>query len=181
MADNPFSILLPPSPLTAASPNINYSNEVLTPEKTTENKQEMINFTHVEDYSDPHDNSGPSNAFSDPFSSPSSLILYPLFKNDIKETKNKSRSSQKLNDSLTGDNTTDQDGDIMLPNAYSNSSSHPVPLASVHQTIKVKETVSIAGSKLKIGKKLANFMLVDDPGVAGHNTKPLDDRLSAGF
>jgi hypothetical protein len=33
----------------------------------------------------------------------------------------------------------------------------------------------------KIGGKLANFMLVDDPGVAGDNTKPLDDSFPAGF
>ena len=136
---------------------------------------------HDEYHSDPDNNSGPSNACSDPFPSPSSLILYPLFKNDIKETKNKSRSSQKLNDSLAGDNPTDQDGDIMLPNAYSDSSSHPVPAASVHQTIKAKEAVSIAGSKPKIGGKLANFMLFDDPGVAGDNTKPLDGSFPAGF
>ena len=108
-------------------------------------------------------------------------IPYPLFKNNIKEVlhiKNKSRNRQKLNDSLAGDNISDQDGDTMLPNMYSDSSSHPVPLASVHQTNKVKEAVSIAGSKSKIGEKLANFMLVDDPGVAGGNTKPLDDSFS---
>jgi hypothetical protein len=181
MADDPFSIPLPPSPLTAASPNINHSNIDFTPEKTTENGQEMIDFMHDEDYTDPDDNSGPSYACSDLFPSPSLLILYPLFKNDIKETKNKSRSSQKLNDSLAGDNPTDQDGGIMLPNAYSNSSSHPVLAALVHQTINDKDAVSIAGSKSKIGGKLANFILVDDPGVAGDNTKPLDDRFPAGF
>ena len=112
-----------------------------------------------------NNDSGPSNACSDLFPSPSLLILYPLFKNNIKENKNKSRSSQKLNDSLAGDSPTNQDGDIMLPNAYSNPSSYPVPMASVHQTIKVIEAVSIAGSKSKIGGELANFMLVDDPGV----------------
>ena len=180
MADNPFSIPLPPSPLTAASPNINHTNKVFTPEKTTENGQEMINFMHDEDYFDPDDVSGPSNACSDSFSSSSTLMLYPLFKNVIKETKNKSRNSQKLNDCLTGDNLSNQDGDIILANTYSDPSSHPVLLASVHQTNKVKETVSIAGSKSKIGEKLANFGLVDDPGVAGGNTKPSDDGFSAG-
>jgi hypothetical protein len=73
------------------------------------------------------------------FPSLSLLILYPLFKNDIKETKNKSRNRQKLNDSLAGDNFSDQDGNNMLPNAYSDPNSHPVLLASVHQTNKVKE------------------------------------------
>jgi hypothetical protein len=180
MSNDPFSILHPPSPLTAASPNINHTNKVLTPEKATENGQEMINFMHDEDYSDPNKDSGPSNACSDPFLSPSLLILYPLFKNDIKETKNKSRSSQKLNDSLAGDNLSDQDGDIMVPISYSNPSSHPVPVASAHQTNNVKEAVSIAGSKSQIGEILANFMVVDDPGVAGGNTKPLDDIFSAG-
>ena len=68
----------------------------------------------------------------------------------------------------------------MLLNSYSDPSSRPVPLTSVQQTIKAKEAVSIAGSKSKIGGKLANFMLVDVPGVAGDNTKPLDDRFSAG-
>ena len=34
------------------------------------------------------------------------------------ETKNKSRNRQKLNDSLAGDNFSDQDGDIMLPIAF---------------------------------------------------------------
>ena len=85
MADNPFSVPLPPSSPTAASPNIKHINKVFTPEKTTENGQKMINFMHDEDYSDPDNNSGPSNACSDPFPSPSLLILYPLFKNDIKE------------------------------------------------------------------------------------------------
>ena len=122
MADDPFSIPLPPSPLTAASPNITQTNEVSTPEKRTENGQEMINFMHDEDYSDPGDDSGPSNACSDPFPSPSLLILYPLFKNDITETKSKSRSSEKFNDSLAGDNPTDQDGNNMPPNKYSNPS-----------------------------------------------------------
>ena len=148
MADNPFSILLLSSPLTAASPNINHTNKVLSPEKTTENRQEIINFRHDEDYTDPDNSSGPSNACSDLFLSPSSITLYPLFKNDIKETKNKSRNRQKLNDSLAGENLSDQDGAIMLSNAYPNPSSHPVPLASVHQTNKVKEAVSIVGSKL---------------------------------
>ena len=113
-----------------------------------------------------------------------SLFAYPIstIQKNIKEvlhTKNKSRNRQKLNDSLAGDNLSDQDGDIMLANAYSDPSSYHVPLALVHQTNKVKETVSIAGSKSKIGKKLANFRLVDDPGVAGGNTKPSDERFSA--
>jgi hypothetical protein len=86
---------------------------------------------------------------------PSLLILYPLFKNDQKEVldaKNKSRNRQKLNDSFAGDNLSDQDADIILPNANPNPSPHPIPLASVHQANKVKETAPIAGLKLKIGK-----------------------------
>ena len=97
------------------------------------------------------------------------------------ETKNKSRNRQKLNDSLAGDNFSDQDGDIMLPIAFLDPSSHPVPLASVHQTNKVKEADPNAGSKSKIGKNLANFMLVNDPGVAVGNTKPLNESFSAGL
>ena len=50
----------------------------------------------------------------------------------------------------------------------------------MHQTNKVKEADPNTGSKSKIGKNLANFMLVDDPGVAVSNTKPLDDSFSAG-
>ena len=123
-----------------------------SPEKTTENGQEMINFMHDEDYSDPNNNSGPSNACPDPFPSPSLLILYPLFKNNIKETKNKSRNKQKLNDSLAGDNLSDQDGNIMLPSAYFDPSSRPVPLALVHQTNKVKGAIPITGPKSKTGK-----------------------------
>ena len=115
-----------------------------------ENGQEMIDFRHDEDYTNSDNNSGPSNAHSDSFPSPSLLILYPLFKNNIKETKNKSRNRQKFNDSFADDNLSDQDANIILPNANSNASPHPVPLASVHQTNKVKGAVAIAGLKLKI-------------------------------
>ena len=135
---------------------------------------------HDEHYTDPGNDSGQPNACSDLFPSPSSLILYPLFKNDIKETKNKSRNRQKLNDSLASDNILDQDGDIMLANAYSDPSAHPVLLAPVHQNNKDKGAIPITGSKSKIGGKLANFMQVDDPGVAGGNTKPSEDSFSAG-
>jgi hypothetical protein len=114
----------------------------------------MINFMHDEDCPDPDNNSGPSNASSDLIPFPSLPILYPLFINDIKETKNKSRNRQKLNNSLAGDNLSDQDGDIMLPISFFDPSSHPVLLASVHQNNKVKEAVPIAGSKSKIVKKI---------------------------
>ena len=99
MADDPFSIPLPPSPLTAASPNINHTNKVFTPEKTTENGQEMINFMHDEDYFDPDNNSGPSNACSDSFSyninivgisilAVDSVVLDPYYQFDILSTAN---------------------------------------------------------------------------------------------
>ena len=65
MADNPSSIPLPPSPVTAASLNINLSNKVLSPEKTMENGQEMIDFMHDEDYTNHDNGSGPSNTCSD--------------------------------------------------------------------------------------------------------------------
>jgi hypothetical protein len=122
------------------------------PTKTTENGHEMINFMHDEDYTDHNNNSGPSNTCTDLDPSPSLLILYPLFKNNIKETKNKSRNRQKLNDSLAGDNLPDQVDDVMLPYLHSNPSSHLALLASVHQTNKVNRAVSIAGSKSKVGK-----------------------------
>ena len=65
MVDNPSSILLPLSLVTAASPNINHTNKVLTSEKTTENGQEMIDIMHDEDYTNHDNDSGPSNACSD--------------------------------------------------------------------------------------------------------------------
>ena len=135
MADDFFSIPPFPSPLTAASPNINHTNKVFTPEKKTENRQEMIDFMHDEEYTDLDCYSAPSNACSDLVPSLTLLILYPLFKNDLKEvpnSNNKSRNRQKLNDSLAGDNLSDQDGNIMLPNVYFNPSSRPVPLTLVH-------------------------------------------------
>ena len=52
MADDPFSIPLPPSPLTAASPNTNLSNKVFTPEKEAKKGQEMIYFTYDEERSE---------------------------------------------------------------------------------------------------------------------------------
>ena len=87
MSDDPFSILHPPSPLTAASPNINHTNKVFTLEKTMEIRQEMIDFIPDEDYNNHDNDSVPSKTCSDLVPSPSLLILYPLFKNDIKETK----------------------------------------------------------------------------------------------
>jgi hypothetical protein len=111
----------------------------------------MINFMHDEDYPDHIDNSGPFNACSDSFSSPLCLSFIHYSKMTYRKPKNKSRSRQKLNDSFAGNNLSDQNGDIMLANVYSNPSYHHVPLASVHQTSKVKETVSIAGSKSKTG------------------------------
>ena len=159
MADDPFSIPLPPSPLTAASPNTNLSNKVFTPEKEAKKGQEMIDFTYDEEYTNVDDNSEASNACSDLVPSPSVLILYPLFKHDIKEapnSTNKSRNKQKLNDSLTSDNLSDQDGDIMLANAYFDPSSRPVPPALVPQTNKVKGAIPITGPKSKTGKNLAN-------------------------
>ena len=83
-----------------------------------------------EEFTNVDDNSEPSNACSDLVPSPSVLILYPLFKHDIKEapnSANKCRNKQKLNHSLASDNLSDQDGDIMLPNAYFDPNSHPVP------------------------------------------------------
>ena len=65
MADDPFSIPLPPSPLTAASPNTNLSNKVFTPKKEAEKGQEMIDFTYDEEYTYVDDNSEASNACSD--------------------------------------------------------------------------------------------------------------------
>ena len=180
MVDDPFSISFPPSLLTAATPNINHTIKVPTPEKTTENGQEMLKFIHDKDSTDPDNNSGPSNASSDLIPSPSLPIIYPLFINKIKETKNKSRNRQKLNDSLAGESLSDKDGDILLPIALLDPSSHPILLASVYQTNKVNEAVPIAGSKFKIGKKSANNMLVDDPGVAVGTIKPLDDSFPAG-
>jgi hypothetical protein len=155
MVDNPFSILLPPSPLTAASPNTNHTNKVFTPEKEAKKGQEMIDFMHDEDYTNLDNNSEPSNACSDLVPSPSLLILYPIFKHDINDapnSKNKSRNKQKLNDSLAGDNLSDQDGNIMPHNAYFDPSSHPVPLALVHQTNKVKGAIPIHVQSQKLGK-----------------------------
>ena len=103
MVDNPFSILLPPSPFSVAFVNINHTNKVLTPEKTIENEQEMIDFMHGEDYTYDNNDSLPSNMHSDLVLSLIMRIPYPLFKNNIKEVlhiKNKSRNRQKLNDSL---------------------------------------------------------------------------------
>ena len=85
-----------------------------------------------------------------------------------------------MNDSLAGESLSDKDGDILLPIALLDPSSHPILLASVYQTNKVNEAVPIAGSKFKIGKKSANNMLVDDPGVAVGTIKPLDDSFPAG-
>ena len=76
MADDLFSIPLPPSPLTAASPNLNHANKDLTPEKTMENGQEMIDFMYDEDYTNHDDNSVPSSACSDSNPLPYVLILY---------------------------------------------------------------------------------------------------------
>ena len=144
----------------------------------------MIDFMHDEECTNLDDNSEPSNACSDLVPSPSLLILYPLFKHDINDapnSKKKSRNKQKLNDSLASDNLSDQDGDIMLPNAYFDPSSCPVPLALVHQTNKVKGAIPITGPKSKTGKNLANSMLVDDPRVAADITKLSDDDFSAGY
>ena len=119
----------------------------------------MIDFMHDEECTNLDDNSEPSNACSDLVPSPSLLILYPLFKHDINDapnSKKKSRNKQKLNDSLAGDNLSDQDGNIMLPNAYFDPSSRPVPLALVHQTNKVKGAIPITDPKSKTGKNLAN-------------------------
>ena len=80
----------------------------------------MIDFMYDEEFTNVDDNSEASNACSDLVPSPSVLILYPLFKHDIKEapnSTNKSRNKEKLNDSLASDNLSDQDGDIMLPNS----------------------------------------------------------------
>ena len=176
----------PPSSslLTAASPNTNHTNKVFTPEKEAKNGQEMIDFMHDEEYTNVDNNSEPSNACSDLVPSPSLLILYQLFKYDINDapnSKNKSRNKHKLNESLAGDNLSDQDGNIMLPNVYFDPSSCPVPLALVHQTNKVKGAIPITGSKSKTGKNLANSMLVDDPRVAGDIIKLSVDGFSAGY
>ena len=88
IADNPSSILLPTSPLTAASPNTNLSNKVSTPEKELKKGLEMIDFMYDEEYTNFNDKSEPSNAHSDLVPSPPSTILYPLFKHDIKEVTN---------------------------------------------------------------------------------------------
>jgi hypothetical protein len=180
MADDPFSIPLPPSLLTAASPNINHTNKVSTPEKTTENGQEMINFMHDEDYSDPDNDSGSSNACSDPIPSPSLLILYPLFKNDIMETKNKSRSSQKLNDSLADDNPTDQVGDTMLPIEYSNPSSHHILVASVSASLTHThvEDYPMSASRTKIRGELTDSMLDKSASDGNNHTMLLDNYLN---
>ena len=62
MVDNPFSILLPPSPFSVAFVNINHTNKVLTPEKAMEDGQEMIDFMHDEDYTNHGSYSVPSSA-----------------------------------------------------------------------------------------------------------------------
>ena len=82
---------------------------------------------------------------------------------------------------MASDNLSDQDGDIILPNAYFDPSSRPVPPALVHQTNKVKGAIPNTGPKSKTGKKLANSMLVDDPRVAADITKLSDDGFPAGY
>ena len=69
----------------------------------------------------------------------------------------------------------------MLPNAYFDPNSRPVPPALVHQTNKVKGAIPITDPKSKTGKNLANSMLVDDPRVAADITKLSDDGFSAGY
>ena len=84
MADDLFSIPLPPSVLTAASSNTNLSNKVFDPEKEAKKGLEMIDFMYDEEYTNVNEKSEPS-AHSDLVPSPSLPILYPLFKHDIKE------------------------------------------------------------------------------------------------
>ena len=143
----------------------------------------MIDFMCDEEYTNFNNKSEPSNECSDLVPSPPLLILYPLFKHDIKEfpnPKNKSKNKQIVNDSLASDNLSDQDGDTMLPNAYFDPSSCPVTPALVHQTNKVKRAIPITGPKSKTGKNLANFMLIDDPRVAADITKLSVDGFLAG-
>ena len=155
MADDPFSIPLPPSPLTAASPNTNLSNKVFDPEKEAKKGLEMIDFMYDDDNTNVNDKSEPSNDRSDLVPSPPLPILYPLFKHDIKEVPNpkiKSKNKQILNDSMASDNLADQDSDIMLPNAHFDPSSCPVTLALGHQTNKVNRAIPSTGPKAKLEK-----------------------------
>ena len=61
--EQPLSIPLPPTPLTAASPYINHTNKVSTPEEEAKKGREIINFIHDEEYTNVDDNSEPSNCF----------------------------------------------------------------------------------------------------------------------
>ena len=144
----------------------------------------MIDFMYDEDNTNVNDKSEPSNERSDLVPSSPSPIPYPLFKHDINEVptpKNKSKNKQILNDSLSSDNLSDQEGDTMPPNAYFDPSSCPVTLTVAHQTNKVKRAIPITGPKSKTGKNLANSMLIDDLRVAADITKLSEDGFSAGF
>ena len=178
MADNPFSVALPPSPPTAACFTITGIKDASIYEKNTEIGQEMTEFLSI---IDSFDQERITPCF-DSNLSPTLLFEEGIHDTGIKDAplpKMTTKKGPKLTASLMVDDPTSQDDTTLLSAVHFDYGWSPIPLiAACTNEIDIEDIPMTEGTTRK-GQKLTNFLLDNAPNDSNKFTMDSDAHLDS--